>query len=154
MNSPRTISSAMTVFMKIIFPAIWITGFGAGTLALWLCAPGVGRQAPPPEMKYFFSAIWIAGSGLVLFFSTPLKRVRVDNANLYISSYSREITVPLRQVRAVTENVWINTHPVTIHFHDSTEFGSKITFMPRHRFPGFLRSHPIAQELRRLAGIE
>jgi hypothetical protein len=36
----RTLSSAQTFLTKFVFPAIWIPGFGLGTLGLWLGAFG------------------------------------------------------------------------------------------------------------------
>ena len=83
----------------------------------------------------------------MLWMCVPLKRVRTDGRNLYISNYFHEITVPLTAVGDVTENRWINIHPVTIHFRRDTEFGRRITFMPTTRMFSSWSSHPVVEEL-------
>jgi hypothetical protein len=148
----KTLSSAQTLFMKIIFPALWISGFGVGTLALWLGVMHGKNNAPPPDgMKWQFLVIWIVGTAFILWGCSGLKRVRIDKNRLYVSNYIREIHVPLSDVRDVTEVRWINIHPVTVYFRDTTEFGDKIKFMPKVRFLLSWSSHPIVGELKSLA---
>ena len=63
----------------------------------------------------------------------------------------RARTIPLSEISDVTENVWINIHPVTIHLRAPSEFGSRIVFMPKVRFFDF-SSHPVVNELKGIAG--
>lgn len=152
-ESPRTLSSAQTFLMKVIFPAVWICGFGAGTLGLWFGAMrGPGGTGAPPFMKWQFLAAWVAGSAFILWCCASLKRVRIDREFLYVSNYRREIMVPLSTIEAVTENRWINIHPVTVRFRVPTEFGQQIKFMPTARFWGW-SSHPVVAELRSAAHL-
>jgi len=69
---------------------------------------------------------------------------------LHVSNFRKEIVVPLTFIESVTENRWINVHPVTIHFRGETEFGRKISFMPKARMMFFRSSHPVVGELRRM----
>ena len=150
----KTLSSAQTFLMKVLFPAVWISGFGLGTLWLWLgTMHGKNGALPPDEMKWQFLLAWIAGSAFILWGCAGLKRVRMDSVNLYISNYLREISVPLTMISDVTENRWINIHPGTIHFRNATRFGQKVTFMPTIRLFGLWSSHPVVTELRRHAGL-
>ena len=145
----RTLSSAQTFLVKFVFPIVWISGFGLGTLALWAGAfNGSAGNGPPHEMKLQFLAMWIAGTAFILWCCAGLKKVRIDQDSLYISNFRKEIVVPLSSIGSVTENRWINIHPVTIHFRAPTEFGNKVTFMPKARFFGLWRSHPVIGELR------
>lgn len=59
-----------------------------------------------------------------------LKRVSVDNDFLYVSNYFNETRISIRDIYNVTENRWINFHPVTIHLRSPSEFGRKIVFAP------------------------
>jgi hypothetical protein len=97
------------------------------------------------------------GGAVVYWRCVRLKRVRMDDTSLYVSNYLREIQVPLRQVADVTENRWVNIHPVTIQFRSATEFGERVVFMPKRRLFGFWRSHPVVAEIRhavdRAAGL-
>ena len=69
-----------------------------------------------------------------------------------MSNYRKEISVPLSEISDVTENRWVNMHPVTIHFRRDTAFGQRVMFMPAVRPFAFFSSHPVVAELKRLAG--
>ena len=75
-------------------------------------------------------------------------RVVLTDRELRISNYRREIVVPLSDVDEVTENRWVNVHPVTIQFIRRTDFGHRIVFMPKRRPFALFSSHPIVAELR------
>jgi hypothetical protein len=147
----RTLSSMQTFVMKVVFPAIWITGFGAGTILLFLAGPTVhGKNGgpPPPQMKWLFLGVWLAGSTFIYWSCIRLKRVRMSDTTLYISNYLEEIEVSLVDVADVRENRWVNIHPVTIEFRRETPFGEHVVFMPKARFFGGWSSHPVVAELR------
>ena len=131
-----------TFIMKVVFPIAWITGFGLGTLLLWV---------NDLDDKWQFLFAWIAGTGFILWGCAGLKKVQLGYDRLYISNYLRQIEVPLHEIESVTENRWINLHPVTIHFRNPTEFGRKVTFMPTVRIFGWT-SHPVVNELEVAAG--
>jgi len=146
------ISSLQTFVMKLIFPAFWISGFGFGTLNLWLGTfRGENDQQPEDFIKWQFLIMWIIGTAFILWSVSRLKRVRIDANNLYVSNYFKEIVTPLNNIHSVTENRWLNIHPVTIHFKKSTHFGDKISFMPTIRYFAFWSSHPVVSRLRSLA---
>jgi hypothetical protein len=148
MTMQRTLSSAWTFIEKIVFPVVWIGGFGLGTGALYI---GKGGAPPPPEMKKVFLGGWLLGSGFIYWFCVRLKRVRIDDEALYISNYLKEVRVPLRDIAEVSENRWVNIHPVTIEFRSDTEFGRSIMFMPQMRWSFGWSSHPVVAELREAA---
>ena len=145
----RTISSSQTILMKIIFPMIWIPLFGMGALTV-LFSPSNDLTFP----KLYFLFLWIVGSAFIYWLCIRLKKVSVDGGFLYVSNYVKEITVPLTEIYDVTENVWINIHPVTIHLKFPSEFGDKIRFMPKTRFFAWFSSHPIVSELQELATLK
>jgi len=150
----RTISSALTYAVKVVFPVVWIGIFAVATLLLFSSAGGAtraGGDSPPSEMKWAFLLVTLVGSAFVCWSCVRLKRVELDDAALYISNYQKVIVVPLRDIQDVTENRWINSHPVTIHFHRDTDFGASIVFMPTVRWFAFFSSHPIVAELRTAA---
>lgn len=143
----RTISSAQTFLIKVILPVVWIGGFSAATIFLFAGGSGE-RGAPDPSLKWTFLLVTLLGTALFYWSCIPLKRVELDDSALYVSNYRTDITVPLRDVESITENRWINVHPVTIHLVRDTEFGSRIVFMPTRRWFAFFSSHPIVAELR------
>ena len=139
------LSSRMTFFTKVVMPLAWISIFGAGTVAVWII------DGTPVQMRYAFLLAFLAGTTSFWFFAMPLKQVRVDGGNLYISNFREEISVPLSAVTGVSENRWINIHPVTIHLRTETAFGNKIVFMPKQRLAFGWTSHPVVNEIRQMA---
>ncbi|HWZ43614.1 MAG TPA: hypothetical protein VNW97_09050 [Candidatus Saccharimonadales bacterium] len=130
--------------MKIVFPIIWISGFTTGTVILFFFAsdPNIAF------LRWIFLFITAVGVPGIWWSCMRLKRVRMDDRALYVSNYKTEIIVPLSNVAEVTENRWINIHPVTIKFYSETGFGSQIVFMPKARPFGLWFSHPVVGEIR------
>ncbi len=150
----RTLSSAWTFYAKFVFPPIWILGFGIGTILLWSGGLNDGNPAlPPPQMKLAFLAVLVLGTAFILWTSAGLKRVRMDERQLYVSNFVREIQVPFNEIIDVRQNRWLKSRPITVQFRDATAFGGQATFMPKWRFQLFLRTDPIVGELRQLAGL-
>jgi hypothetical protein len=87
-------------------------------------------------------------------FASKLKRVEMDNHNLFISDGARQIVVPLVEVREVTENRWWHAHPVTIHFRHDTAFGPRVVFLPimTDQWVWFSR-HPVVEQIEHAAGV-
>jgi hypothetical protein len=146
----KFLSSAQTFVLKYVFPPLWIGGFGAGTLALWLGAMHSRNGMPlPPVMKWAFLVGWCAGTTFIVWFCRQLKRVRLMGGVLYVSNYWREVAIPLGMVDRVSEIRWINVHPVSLHLRRSSEFGDSIMFIPKTRFFGF-SAHPVVAEIEQL----
>jgi hypothetical protein len=127
--------------MKYVFPVVWISGFGSATIL-----------TPAPQNKIVFLVAWSLGTTFILWANAGLKRVRIDERQLHVSNYSREICVPFSAITDVKQNRWINSRPITIYFRDATQFGDQVTFMPEQRIQ-FWSVDPVVNELKRLAGL-
>ena len=150
----RTLSSAWTFWTKFIFPAVWISAVGIGTVLLWSDGfVGGDNASPPSQTKFVVLGVWILGTTFILWISAGLKRVRMDERQLHVSNYLREISVPFSEIIDVRQNRWINSRPITIYFRDATEFGGKATFIPKWRIQLFWRTDPVVSELKQLAGL-
>lgn len=79
--------------------------------------------------------------------SRGLKKVSIDDHNLYVSNYRTEITIPITEITDVREFLFSEPRRVTIHLRNPTEFGSKIIFLATYRAFAFLSPHPIVDEL-------
>jgi len=148
----RTISSAQTFLMKFMFPVLWMGGFALGTATLFRAGDRLGERPPQGDLKWAFLAVLLAGSLVIYWWCVRLMRVAMTDRELRISNYRREVVVPLSDVDQVTENRWVNSHPVTVQFVRRTDFGHRIVFMPKVRPFALFSSHPIVAELR--AAIE
>jgi hypothetical protein len=146
----RTISSSLTPLMKFVFPIVWISLFGFGTLAIFLIDfHGQGIKPPP---KWIFLAGWVLASIILWRSCMRLKKVRVGVDAIYVSNFQKEIRIPFEEIINVTENRWINIRPITIYFRSETIFGRHIIFMPTRRF-SIWQAHPVVGELRTLAHL-
>ena len=152
--SYRVISSGQTLAVKWLGPATFLFGaaFFAGMFYLGLFA-GLYRQmfhgGLSPAIMNFFWGMWSLGTLFALWWGYRLKRVAVDGDLIYISDYFREVKLPLSDILEITENRWIDLHPITIEFASSTPWGHYVRFMPKVRIlvPQWF-SHPIVAELR------
>lgn len=142
----RQLSSLQTFLFKVIFPAIWIPIFGLGAAVMFL-TPFNGKSGS----GCFFLFLWIGGTVAIYYFAIRLKDVSVDDEFLYVSNYLKTVKIPVSQIYDVTEIVWLNIHPVTIHLRSPSEFGTKIVFMPTMRYFGFFSSHPVVAELKQMS---
>lgn len=139
-ESRRIISSTLTPIYKLVFPTLWVGLFGFGAVAM-LTGDHPG--------KWTFVGMWVFGTLAFAWLCFPLKQVEITPDRLRVSNLFRTIEIPFTQIAGVTENVFINTHPVWIQLKEPTSFGTKILFMPTFRF-AFFSSHPIVKELRNL----
>ena len=143
----RRLSSLQTPLMKILLPLFWIPFWGFGTVILFF-----GRfEGGDPDLQWIFLFGSVGGFVLIYWSCMRLKAVRVDDNFLYVSNYLKEISIPLSEIYDVTENAWINIHPVTIHLKSPSEFGEEIVFMPKARYFAFFNfHHPVVDELKEL----
>jgi hypothetical protein len=147
----RTISSLKTFFLKYVFTASWIGLFGFATIGLWMTdGPGASQDH---DLKLLSPFIWILGGGYLWWGYGTLKRVRMDEFNLYISNYLTEIEVPLGEVEEVSGDLMAFSKQVTIKFRNETLFGKKIVFLPKvmfltnQRWTPTKAPHPIVSEI-------
>ena len=150
-NMRRILSSRITFGYKFLFPVLWITGFGLGTLALWLGkVKWSATQSNPEFLRWQFLIMWLAGASFIIWLSRRIKHVEIDENDLYVSDYFSDVTIPLTEISRITESRWTSPKTVTIHLRHHTPAGSKIVFLPKHRFAWQI-SHPIVAELNEIA---
>jgi hypothetical protein len=136
----ESISSSMTFFYKFIFSSLWIAGFGLGTIS---------TMSLHDRETTIFVIMFVLGTLFIYWGCIRLKKVRLDEEFVYISNFRKEIRVHRSEISRVTENVFVNIHPVWIHFRRTTDFGDYIMFMPGVRLFSFFSSHPVVKELRK-----
>lgn len=148
----RQISSKITFISKIGVPLFVLFGWATAIFAILFDSHKDGQLPIPLPVKILFPAIFFVIFAVIFWLSMRLKAVSVDDKFLYVSNYLKETSVPFSNIRNITE-LRLRGHPVTIHFKEKTEFGDKITFLPKMRFLSF-GSHPVVSELKELASIE
>ncbi|HEY9690414.1 MAG TPA: hypothetical protein V6D46_10510 [Coleofasciculaceae cyanobacterium] len=117
--------------IKVIFPTLWITGFGLGTLAMWLI-PNVQKPAPL-SIKVSFAIAWILGILLLYFTCIRLKSVELDEADraVYIGNLRATARVPIALVDPLLVGSWGGRPPIlTLRLKEPCRFGRSISFVP------------------------
>jgi hypothetical protein len=144
---PRQISSRLSFFHKFILPGVFVLGIiNTGIMYLngWF-ASSAGLSAGMMLLIHF---VFLA---YVLFLFWPIKKIVIDDHNLYVSDWRTDITVPLTEIERVSEFIISEPRRVTIHLKNPSLFGRKLVFLATYRTFSFFSSHPIVSELRELA---
>jgi hypothetical protein len=137
------LSSLQTFASKFITPPVWCCGYGFVVLE----SMNAANLKTWPAMFLF----WVVGTGFTYWSGVRLKKVSIDDQNLYVSNYLTEIAVPFSFIGDVTSHKWLNHNLATIHFKSATQFGDRIVFMPPYRFFPFAGAHPTVARLKHLA---
>jgi len=143
----REISSRLTFFHKFILPGIFalsIINIGLQYLTGWFSSTTL-------EMTGIMVLLPVAFLCVSILFQWPLKKVYLDERNLYVSDYRVEAVIPVTNIARVSEFFFSEPRRVTIHFKEPTIFGRKIVFIATYRFSPFaaFASHPVVSELRK-----
>ena len=89
-----------------------------------------------------FSLVFAAGT---YWWSSRLKWVSVDSENLYVSSWRKEVSIPLGEIESVYDVT--AGYPVFVRLKSASTFGCRIVFIAtQHPFFMF-SSHPIVADL-------
>ena len=143
-GTPRIVSSSSTVFWKFIFPGLWIVGFGAGAVV------SAFTSAPGDSSRWLPVCIWLGGSAFLFFFSVRLCWVAISGGCLLVSTYFREISVPLSAISRVTQSYLSRPQTLTVCVDRDTTLGRKFLFVAPG-WPRIFRRHPLAIELEQIA---
>lgn len=146
----KHVSSRATWFFKFAFPAAWIVLFASFALPV---IGNIQRGAPTGMPGVLgFIAVWAVGAALLLHFTRPLMRVELRGGRLYASDFRHEAEIRPSDIASVSQNIWINVRPITLHLRSASEFGRHIRFIPQARVVlRFWVEDPIVDELREFA---
>jgi hypothetical protein len=145
----RQLSSSMTPFYKFVFPTIWVGGFAAVTLVMFM-VPDSFQRGGVHEARWQFAFATAVGGGFIYWACMRLKVVSMTADTLTISNYHRRVDVPLRDVEAISGSLFMSPELIWLRFRHPTSFGEKVVFMPEFRFHFGFSRHPLVAELRAL----
>jgi hypothetical protein len=152
MNSSviEQLSSSRTFWYKLVFPILWVSGFGLGTLAMFA---GWYDHSSPQDLntRLTFLLVWVVGSSFIIWLAHRLKTVAVARDHLLVGNYQKEIEIPLSSIIRVSETHLVNPKQIVLRLYPACEFGDKIVFIPKVRFYNPFGDHPAVTRLRRLS---
>jgi len=134
----------MTFYVKFVSPILFV--FWA--IFFIKISLSVGSEPGAAGPSAIFGVVIL---GMAIWMSWGLKKVSVDDRNLYVSNYRTEITIPISEIEDVREFLLSEPRRVTIYLRNPTVFGSKIVFLATYRAFAFLSPHPIVDELIQMA---
>jgi hypothetical protein len=143
-GTPRIVSSRSTIFWKFVFPGLWIVGFGAGAIV------SVFTSVPGEASRWLPICIWLGGSAFLLFFSVRLCWVAISDGCLLVSTYFREVSLPLSAISQVTQSYLSRPQTLTVRVDRDTPLGRKFLFVASG-WPRIFSRHPLAIELEEIA---
>jgi hypothetical protein len=144
------LSSIGTFPLKFIWPPF----FAVLTVLFWLdVVPDAMRRSDGDGLVGLFAAGVLTICAVdAIWNGCRFKSVVLIDGFLRVSNYLRDESIPIAQIRGVTEQRWLPTHAITVHFRESTPFGDRIVFRPRGVI-AFWTSHPTVHELRNLTDL-
>jgi len=116
----KRLSTSLTFFWKYVFSTVWLGVFTIGTIAS-IHACGI-------EGMFFFIAL-IFSFAIYYYSYYRAKSVHIDNEYLYVSNFKKNIKIPLKNIKHVSDNFMLNPRPIFIEFRNETEFGKRIMFI-------------------------
>lgn len=136
----KTLSSPVTFLFKYIFPFGYLFIF---LYSSWYLLFDKGAHIDKQCLAFLIGCVILAAYGFLLSFQ--LKRVSMDDKNLYISNYLRQIVVPAANLKNASEKGWMIPSTILLEFERETEFGDQIRFVP-----AFLQDWEVMTDLRKL----
>lgn len=136
----KTLSSPVTFLFKYVFPLGYIFIY---LYSSWYLLSD--KNAHLDKQCFAFLAICLLLAAYGSYLSLQLKRVRIDDKNVYISNYIREVAIPAGNIRNATERGWMIPSTILLEFENKTEFGHRVRFIPV-----FFKDWEIIADLRKL----
>ena len=136
----RRISSRATGIYKIAslsFVSLW--------LLLALIAAAQASEPTPLAVAFPLAGVVLVYGAYLLVGRS--KKVELVGDVFVVSSRSRSIEVPIRDVESVGGSRFSNPERVWLDLRRPSEFGSRIYFLPPQRWFNFFSQHPLVSEL-------
>ena len=139
-------ASGFTGFFKYLFPPVWISIFGWGTLQLFVNPESVRFNGvvggAPAGFEWIMLAIWLAGSGVILGIAWRLVWVRIADGRIYIKRFWHELPVDPGWIRSVDMGPRFQPRVVTIKFMDRDGRDRVVWLMPTFEWPSGRLAEP------------
>lgn len=149
MKNMQVVSSPWTLALKLLLPTFWFCFFG-GLAVILLFYPLEDLKEPftPTTARLMVISFVLSTAGIYYLMFLPIKWVSMDAKYLYVSNFMKSYQYTYDSIARVEESRMLFWNKVTIHFHDSTQFGQTIVFFGSYYWYYFLKKHPeVLQQL-------
>lgn len=139
----QQVSTSLTLFLKIFFPAFWIVFFAAFTFAVWQLDAGTFGGIDMEIFRMGMLSFLLLGIGIIYWALMRLKRVEMDNEFVFVTNYFKSVRYPWHNVKNIEERDFALFRTIHIVLKKPGIFGEKITFVAsRRKFNAFVKENP------------
>jgi hypothetical protein len=141
----QTLSSKFTFFYKYVLIFIWIVGFGAGTAKILFLSQDYDLRWTQ------YASTWVAIALFIFFATGSVKEVVMDRKRkkFVVGNFLKSIDIDFSEIEDIDGSSLLSPKLVWFTLKNSSEFGSKISFMPATRPTRGIGKHPMVMELRK-----
>lgn len=137
------VSSNLTLVLKIFFPIFWLVFFGLLAVSAWVVSPENGGALARWDIRLTVTAIFTTGAALLYFTLWKLRRVEMDNDNVFVTDYFKTVRYPWSNVARMVRQQFFFFPIIHIYLHTPGSFGKRIVFLAsRSRWKLFLEAFP------------
>ena len=137
------LSSNYTLFLKIIFPTLWIVFFGSFLVAMFIVDP----YDAPMLTTTKFRSIYIISYGIfltLLYFTVmPLKRLDSDGTYFFVSNYFKTYRYKIEDIESIKEANYLLFKTLRFKLRSKGSFGMHFTILvDEFRMNEFIKDFP------------
>jgi hypothetical protein len=137
------LSSSTTLFFKIFLPCIWLAFFGAFFVGVLLLDDAYIMGYSIDFFIIGLGSFLLMGFLFFYFTVFQLKRIDINEAFVFISSYYTNVKYPLIDMEKIKITDYGLFHLGQIQLKGTGIFGNKISFLSSQRnLKKYLESHP------------
>lgn len=149
MTNMQVVSSRWTLALKLLLPTFWFCFMGGCTIVLFFISlDNIGEPFTPMSARLIMLSFVLSTAGIYYLVFSPIKWVAMDEEKLYVSNFMKSFEYTYDSIARVEEHKMLLWNKVSIHFHQSGQFGEKIVFFGSYYWHYYLKKHPeILQQL-------
>lgn len=138
----QRISTNATLILKFFIPTVWITFFGAVTVAAFL-SKGTFYGIPGSAFKAIVFAFFALGCLFWWLTVLRLKRMEIDEEFLYVTNYFKTYRYPFSSVEKLNLKDFRFFKTLVVQLKETGSFGEKMTCIISEKlFNDFMEGHP------------
>ena len=138
----QVVSSGWTIVYKSLVPLFLVTCSVLVVVSMFYYPPST------PIDVMVGPLVMIGATAFFCWFGAKIKQVRIDEHNLYVAGFFKEISIPITAIDSI--GGFHNGSPVTLRLKEKSEFGRRIFFVAKWMPVLPWQAHPIFTQLREL----
>lgn len=99
-------------------------------------------------------AVWLGVTLFVFFTSGNIKKVCIEGKELVVTNFLATERMDLSKIQTVDGSSFLSPRLVWLILSEPCSFGTRITFLPKHRLTKGLGKHPLVYELKEELGLD